>query len=267
MGLASFHDRYAFGFFRVGDVRFPRLLLGTSPFVGASQFGERSMEYYLRFYLNPGNITRLYLESISRGLNAIHVLGDPVIAKAVVNAVESSGVRSFILATINARNLEEELSLCEAMRADSIIVHGSYTDFMKEGLSSVLKKIKDRFGDIPAGIATHLPGKIIPEILDISEVKVIMAPINLKGEFMEPNVDSTLRAISESRRKGVKVIAMKSLAAGKLKPREALRFISDKVDGVAVGVTSTRELDELIEEAKKSLGPSSAEEADRRTPL
>ncbi|MEM2122565.1 MAG: hypothetical protein QXE79_02900, partial [Candidatus Bathyarchaeia archaeon] len=128
MDLACFYDRYAFGFFLVRDIRFPRLLFGTSPFVGAGQFGERAVRYYLKFYLNPGNITRLYSKSISDGLNAIHVLSDPVIVRAVGDAVDSSGVRSFIIATVNARNLNEELTLCEMIKADSIIVHGSYTD-------------------------------------------------------------------------------------------------------------------------------------------
>ncbi|MGC8961396.1 MAG: hypothetical protein ACP5K1_02990 [Candidatus Bathyarchaeia archaeon] len=219
------------------------------------------MEYYLNFYLNPGNITRIYLESISKGLNAIHVLSDPVIIGAVRDAVNSSGVRSFILATINARNLEEELSLCEMIEADSIILHGSCADLVRRKLSYILKEVKKRFDDIPTGIATHLPGKTLPEILNlnIGEVEIIMAPINARGEFMEPDTESTLKAISESRRRGRKVIAMKSLAAGKLEPREALKFISDKVDGVAVGITSLEELGELIREAKPLLGHRESE--------
>lgn len=265
MGSACFYDKYAFGLFQVGGVKFPRLLFGTSPFIGAGQFGERAMRYYLEFYLNPRNITRLYLDSISRGLNAIHVLSDPVIVRAVRDAVYSSGVGSFILATINARNLEEELSLCEMVEADSIIVHGSYTDLMSEKLGCILKEVKRRFGDIPTGIATHLPGKTLPKILNlnINEVEVIMAPINPRGEFMEPDMNSTLEAISNSRRRGKKVIAMKPLAAGELKPREALRFLSDKVDGVAVGITSLEELDELINEAKLLLGPNSDKETNQ----
>ncbi|MEM2996836.1 MAG: hypothetical protein QXK52_04940, partial [Candidatus Bathyarchaeia archaeon] len=183
----------------------------------------------------------------------------------VRDAVYSSGVGSFILATINARNLEEELSLCEMVEADSIIVHGSYTDLMSEKLGCILKEVKRRFGDIPTGIATHLPGKTLPKILNlnINEVEVIMAPINPRGEFMEPDMNSTLEAISNSRRRGKKVIAMKPLAAGELKPREALRFLSDKVDGVAVGITSLEELDELINEAKLLLGPNSDKETNQ----
>lgn len=256
MNSIGFHDRYAFGSFQVGDVRFPRLLFGTSPFIGAGQFGGRSMRYYLDFYLNPQNITRLYLKAISKGLNAIHILSDPVIAKAIDNAVRSSKIKSFILATINVRNLEEELSLCEMVKADSIIIHGSYTDLMEERLSHILRAVKRKFNDIPTGIATHLPGKVIPRILKLREVDIILAPINLRGEFMEPNMDSTLRAISESRRMGKKVLAMKSLAAGKLDPKEAFEYIADKVDGVTVGITSPEELDEVIREAQRYFSPN-----------
>ncbi|MEM2123444.1 MAG: hypothetical protein QXE79_07405, partial [Candidatus Bathyarchaeia archaeon] len=125
--------------------------------------------------------------------------------------------------------------------------------------SSVLNDIRRKFKNIPIGIATHLPGKVIPDILNLREIEIIMAPINVRGEFMEPDMESTLKAISESRRRGKKVIAMKPLAAGKLKPKEALKFISDKVDGVAVGITSPEELEELIREAKLLLGPCESE--------
>ena len=74
--MASFYDAYAFGYFSVGDVRFPRVLFGTFPFFGAGQFRDRAMSYYRQFYLNPQNITRLYGRAISQGLNSIHVPSD-----------------------------------------------------------------------------------------------------------------------------------------------------------------------------------------------
>jgi len=39
----------------IGNATIPRVLLGTSPFVGSGQFGTRSPIYYAKFYRNPEN--------------------------------------------------------------------------------------------------------------------------------------------------------------------------------------------------------------------
>ncbi len=63
---------------------------------------------------------------------------------------------------------------------------------------------------------------------------------------MLPQMSSSLKAISNARRRGKKIIAMKTLAAGLLTPCKAFDFIRNKVDGSAVGITSEKELDEVI---------------------
>jgi len=251
MSLASFYDNYSFGYFSIGDFEFPRLMFGTSPFFGAGQFGDKATQYYHDFYLNPQNITGLYSQSILRGLNSIHVPSDPVIVEATIKAMDATGVRSFVMATVDVRSLDEELGLCRRICADTVITHGSFTDSSLGSLGEILARIKTQFKGIPTGIATHSPGLVIPRILNADEVEVILAPINLKGEFMNPDVKSTLEAIAESRERGKKVIAMKSLAAGSLKPGQAFKYIADKVDGVAVGITSLEELEGILVAASK----------------
>ena len=39
--------------------KLPRVLLGTSPFLGAGQFGVKAYEYYKAFFENPFRITEL----------------------------------------------------------------------------------------------------------------------------------------------------------------------------------------------------------------
>lgn len=160
----SFYKKYLLDSFQIGKVKFPKVLFGSSPFFGAGQFKERSMIYYHKFYLNPPNITQLYQEFILRGLNAIHVPSDPVIIHAIAEAIKSTFIDNFVLATVEGRNLQEELNLCEWIEAQSIIIHGSFTDDMLGSLTDVLRIIKKRFNDIPTGIATHSPGNIIPSI-------------------------------------------------------------------------------------------------------
>jgi hypothetical protein len=247
----NYSKKYLFDSFQIGEVEFPKVLFGSSPFFGAGQFKERSMIYHHKFYLNPPNITQLYQESISRGLNAIHVPSDQVIMDAIAEAIRSTFVDNFVLATVEGRNLQKELNLCEWIKAQSIIIHGSFTDSMLGSLTDVLKIIKKRFNNIPTGIATHSPGNVIPKVLGINEIDIILTPVNLIGEFMLPNADSTLKAIAEARENGKKIIAMKALAAGMLKPMKAFDYIVDKVDGVAVGITTLQELDELLNTAGK----------------
>jgi hypothetical protein len=242
----SFYKKYLLDSFQIGKVKFPKVLFGSSPFFGAGQFKERSMIYHNKFYLNPPNITQLYQESILRGLNAIHVPSDPVIIHAIAEAIGSTFIDNFVLATVEGRNLQEELNLCEWIEAQSIIIHGSFTDDMPGSLTDVLRIIKRRFNDIPTGIATHSPGNIIPKVLGINEIDIILTPINSIGEFMLPNADSTLNAIIKARETGKKIIAMKALAAGMLRPMKAFDYLVDKVDGVVVGITSTQELYELL---------------------
>jgi len=250
MSSTSFLDNYGFGCFSIKGIKFPRLLFGTSPFFGAGQFGDRSARYFREFYLNPQSITALFDSSISNGLNAIHVPSDPVIVEAIIDSMRSSGV-SFVLATVEAKNLSEELGLCERVRADSIITHGSCTDRSGRALGEILERIRKRFNNVPTGIATHSPGDVIPSLLELETVDIILAPINLKGHFMDPDEQSTLDAIARARSIGKKVIAMKSLAAGLLNPMIAFEYIADKVDGVAVGITAANELHEVIRAGKK----------------
>ncbi len=244
--MNNFYDRYLFENFEIGNIKFPRILFGSSPFFGAGQFKNKSIIYYNQFYLNPQNITHLYNESISKGLNAIHIPSDPIIIQAVNKAIKLSSGNNFICTTIEVRNIQEELNLCKWIGADSIIVHGSYTDNRVDRLVDILRMIKEQFNGIPTGIATHSPGNIIPRVYGVKEVDIIMTPINSVGEFMLPDVDSTLKAIAEARRLGKKIIGMKTLAAGLLKPIEALKYLVDKVDGAVVGITSPQELYDLL---------------------
>lgn len=251
MSSTSFLDNYSFGYFSVKGIKFPRLLFGTSPFFGAGQFRDRSVGYFREFYLNPQNMTALYNSSISNGLNAIHVPSDPVVIEAIIKSIKSSGVSSFVLATVEAKNLSEELGLCERVRADSVMTHGSCTDRSGRALGDILERIRKRFDNVPTGIATHSPGDVIPRILGLEMIDIILTPINLKGHFMDPDERSTLDTIARARSIGKKVIAMKSLAAGLLNPTIAFEYIADKVDGVAVGITATSELHEVIRAGKK----------------
>lgn len=249
--VSIYLKNYKFGHFLIDGIEIPRVFFGTSPFFGAGQFKEKSTRYYQKFYLTPKNMASLYYNAINKGLNAIHIPSDPIIIGSIIEAINNSGIDNFVLATIEGYNLSKELDLCERIKANSIIVHGSFTDRSADSLKDIFRRIKNYSKDIPTGVATHSPGDVIPKILRYEEVDIILAPINIRGSFMEPTVQSTLKAIEKARAKGRRVIAMKALAAGHIKPQDAFRYISEKVDGVAVGITSPIELDQVLTAAQK----------------
>lgn len=99
--------------------------------------------------------------------------------------------------------------------------------------------IKDT-GAKPAA-SPHSPSTTIP-LLDKLGFEAYLAPVNPIGYGMEPDIESTLKALEQTKKK---VLAIKPLAAGKLSPKKSVfEFIYRYVDSIAVGITSE---DEMVE--------------------
>jgi len=47
------------GKIKISEKEIPRILLGTSPFIAAAQFGHRARLYQLDLYNNPENILKI----------------------------------------------------------------------------------------------------------------------------------------------------------------------------------------------------------------
>jgi len=244
--MKNFQENYKFGKFIVDEIEFPKVLIGTSPFIGAGQFGFKSIVYYKRFYLNPKNISKLLIEAIKKGCNAIQAIICPPIVSAIIEASFVSKVELFVCATIELKDLSYELEAIKKLNAKCILIHGSISDKKINELKNSFEKIKNFNPKAIIGVATHNPGKTINEFIRIPEIKVILSPINSIGDFMNPSAETTLTSIKNAREKGIKVIGMKTLAAGKIHPKNAFEYISDKVDGVAIGVASSKELSETL---------------------
>lgn len=242
--MKPFLQQYKLGTFEVKDFKVPRVLIGCSPFIGAGQFGVRAYEYYKRFYLKPENIKRLVQKCIDLGINAVQPIGYRRILEPIASAMEETSVELFILGSAGVEDIAEEIQLMLDLNAKCIVIHASLVDRNLSGIKKYLREIKAR--GILTGIATHNPGIEIPAAEEIEEVDVILAPLNKLGRYTEPSLSSTLHAIKNSSKR---IIAIKPLAAGALKPREAFEFLADKVSGAAVGITSEAEAREVFEAA------------------
>jgi len=242
-------SNYRLGTFSVRDVEVPAVMLGTSPFIAAGQFGTKAEFYYNHFFLQPENITGVVTHAIELGVNAIQVIGYPQVVEAVQEAGKRTATDLFLICTVGLGSIEREIEVMLEADAQGVIIHGSLADRDMAFARPYLSSLKER--GLVTGIATHRPGMTIPRVEEMEEVEIILCPLNKVGRFMEPSVESTLQAIEGSSKK---IVAIKPLAAGSLSPEEGLSYISDKVAGFAVGIASKEEAEETFAAAQQFFG-------------
>lgn len=236
---------------KVEGVDIPRILLGTSPFLGAGQFGVRAYQYYKHFFENPRNITDLVIEAINFGVRGIQLVAYREIAEAIRRAQVETGAELVIVGSLPFDRPEDGLDCLSSLPTKVVLIHGEETDRLNfKVLESWLGRIRN-LGFIP-GVATHKPDIILPELLESKlDFQVVLLPFNAAG-FLMGEKEKVFDAV---RRSDKSFIAMKPLAAGRLKPREALEYIfsCEDIDSVAIGVASMEEVKETFSIAKNIL--------------
>jgi hypothetical protein len=216
----------------------PGLILGTSPFIGAGQFGSKSLDYRRQFFDKPDNMTRLFLHSASLGVRAVQLIGYQPLVEALTNAQELVG-DFFVAVVIPRGNFAANLDLVSPLEPEFVSVHAQFCDDFDPRLSEWIDMIRDA-GAKPAA-STHLPGATIPLLNELG-FEAYLAPVNTVGYGMEPDVESTLKALERTRKA---VIAIKPLAAGKVSPeRSVFEYIYRYADSIAVGIASEGEMEE-----------------------
>jgi len=233
----------------IGEVVVPHLILGTSPFIGAGQFGSRATEYYLRFAMNPENVTKLIVEAAEMGITWVQALGYEFIVKAVEEARDITNMNIQVIGSIGSDNFDTQFDLMKRLEAKIILTHAAVTDRLDKRFEDYVNRIDEV---AIAGAVTHIPGKIIPTLSGYDKVKIVLASVNRVGKFMYPSARQTLEAIKDTDKV---VIGKKTLAAGDLEPRDALKYTARFVYGVTIGVASSEELKETFGIAKEIWHP------------
>ncbi len=237
-------------FFQVAKQQIPRVLLGTSPFLGAGQFGSKAPEYFERFHEHPENIVNLILKAWKIGVRGIQAVAFPRIIEAIETAGKQEGIEPVVVGTLVPNEVESGIELLSRVNAKVGLLHGMETDhFDVDMLSRHLDLIR-KAGMIP-GLASHrvFPtlGKLIESKLDY---QVLMRPLNPRG-IMIGDVDSLLEELKKVK---CPVIAKKVLGMGKIHFSESLPWLAEqKVAGVALGVASEAEAEETFGLALKLL--------------
>lgn len=236
---------------QIQNAKIPQILLGTSPFIGAEQFGVRGALYYSVFYEIPENIVKIIRQSVDLGVRGIQLIPYPPIVEAVKSVARDLGEELTIVGSVRAENPSKDIELLRDLEAVAMLLNGNLTD------SHNLPKISELLGQIRqagslAGVVTHAPLSTLTWLRETGlEVDLVMLPFNLVGKFMDANPDMVLEAVLKLNKP---LIGMKVLAAGDLTPREGLEYVFKKgFRTVAVGIASEAEAVETFSVANELL--------------
>ena len=161
-----------------------KLLVGTSPFIGAGQFKERAAAYLRTFYGRPEKVADVLEEALQSGAQGIQVLPHWYIVEAV-SLLRARGWRVEVWASLPPRGIEQALEAFRRIDAVGVAVHGLITDSLDKSLvEAQLDKVRD-YGFKP-GLALHTPRKAAKWVLEAGlEVDFLLAPFNKLGLYMD----------------------------------------------------------------------------------
>jgi len=237
----------------VNDKNIPRTLLGTSPFIGAAQFGHRSRLYQLDLYNKPENILKIIKKSYELGITGIQLVPYEPVVKAVNWAVDE-GCELNIVGTVRKDCEDEDIALLAGLEASSMLIHGSITDGLNYDFLAEKLEIIRQTAAIP-GLVTHKPFNTTKNLLEspiLDLFDIYMVPVNKLGYLMDVDrfMDKERAEFRDLIKKLDKtIIAKKTMAVGILTPGDAFDFLKtvDYVDLMTVGIASEAEAEETFD--------------------
>jgi len=260
----------------VGGVSVSRLIIGTNWFVGCSH-NTAAKDLYLKQNMDLKKITDILEVFLNAGVDAI-IGNAPIVFEASREAQQRTGKKMTIINTPGfvfsptvpghpmispktppaadwgldvdavARCLDEE-----AKRGTIFCLpHQGTTDTLLDRcthsirhMDVITRMIRER-GMIP-GLSSHMPEAIVYADETGLDVETYISIYNAMGFLMELEVDWTSRIIANARKP---VLTIKPMAAGQLRPFQALAFVWNTIreqDMVAVGTMSPDEARECID--------------------
>ncbi len=224
----------------------PPIIHGSSPFIGASQFGEKAYEYYKKFYNNPKLMAELFAYFSEKAYPWVHVIPYPTLIRAVELVRDEMELN--VIITIDEIGQIDDIS---DLNPPYVFLHASLADSLsKRIIDKFVEKVKE-IDSIPC-IATHNPGEVIQRIeSNFPEIEAYLSPLNPLGIYMSPNFELTLKALEMAKKNEKKIFGMKVLAAGKLNPEMAFRFAFKYCDSAIIGFVKKEEIDLAIEAIRK----------------
>jgi len=211
-------------------------MMGTSPFIGAGQFGTNA-RIWRRKFLNHIDAMLEILEACykagGRGIEAI-----PAGKICEVAKIMKETHNDYVITGSTFPGPDPLIEDLIDVGAKLIFVHGMVADNKNIKLINLLDEISSR-GVIP-GIAAHNPISTLTYAFENSlKVKAFLIPFNTNGMFMDDQ--KKLEALI-NQNKNYSFLGMKTLAAGKIEPQKAFEYISKhNICSVAIGMVSVEQ--------------------------
>ena len=250
----------------VGDVSTSRMIIGTNWFLGYTHCTAAKSRSVERLVTNIDTVADIIEVFFRNGVDTImcpHT--KTVIPDAIREAEQRTGVQAVIVSTpsfsTNPRtpftgfDLGEAERILDAEKAKGVTIcmpHTSTTDVMVDKCTREIRQmdvlcrmIRER-GMTP-GLSTHIPETVVFADETGLDVETYIQPFNLMGYLMQLEVDWVGHIIRNARKP---VMTIKSMAAGQIRPYQALTFTWNAIrpiDMVTVGTMAVEEAQELID--------------------
>ena len=250
----------------VGGLSVSRMIIGTNWFLGYTHSTSAKSRFIERCVTTREKVADVIEAFLEAGVDTImcpHT--QTVIPEAIAEAQDRTGRELIVVSTPSftttprtpadgfdldevARTLDGEV----ARNTKICMPHTSTTDKMVDKcarqvrrMDVICRMIRER-GMIP-GLSTHVPETILYADETHLDVETYIQPFNAMGFLMHVEVDWIASVI----RKAAKpVMTIKTMAAGQIRPFQAMTFVWNAIrdcDMVTVGTVAPEEAAELIE--------------------
>jgi len=245
---------------QVGGVSLSRMIIGTNWFFGFSHCTPAKNRLIASVVDRKAmvDVLEVFLRS---GVDAVMGPDRPELFEGAKDAEDRVGARMTVIATPTLPLNREGFVFDEVARildgdaklgAAFCMPHTSTTDTMVDRLTREVRQmdrvcamVRER-GMIP-GLSTHLPETIIFADETGLDVETYIAIYNAMGFLMPVEVDWTANVIRNAKKP---VMTIKPMAAGQIRPFQALNFVWSTIrpcDMVTVGTMTPDEAKELID--------------------
>lgn len=249
---------------QVGGISVPRMIIGTNWFFGFSHYTRAKDEFIKTHIKNPKVIADILEVFFRAGVTAVMGEREPL-AGIIEEAQDRTGVKAAFISTpslpvkretaasgFEPGELERLFDRQASLGVDICMPHTTSTDMLVDRctrevrqMGQVCRLIRER-GMLP-GLSTHLPETIVFADETDLDVETYIAIYNSMGFLMPLEVDWTAEIIRNAKKP---VMTIKPMAAGHIRPFQALNFVWNTLrpcDMVTVGTMSPDEAKELID--------------------
>lgn len=250
----------------VGGVSTSRMIIGTNWFLGYTHCTHAKSRSVERMVTNTHSVADVIEVFFNRGVDTIMCPHTKTcIPDAIREAEQRTGVKAVIVSTpsftttprtpFDGFDLSEAARILDAEAAKGVTIcmpHTSTTDVMIDKctrqirqMDTLCRMIRER-GMIP-GLSTHVPETVVFADESGLDVETYIQPFNLMGYLMQLEVDWVGRIIQNAQKP---VMAIKTMAAGQIRPYQAMTFTWNAVrecDMVVVGTMAPEEASEIVD--------------------